>query len=232
MAHLLLVEDDDLLRDGVSEALTQAGHVVETVGDGLAAQERLAQQSYDALLLDLGLPRLDGMGLLRWTRQRFEELPVMILTARVGVDSRVEGLQAGADDYLTKPFDNAELTARVQALLRRARLPAVHTADAAQTETQHTDSGLRIDADMPRAWLHDQAIDLTQREWALLRLLHEHLNQVVSREAVAATWQHDPVELANSNALEVYIHRLRRKLQDSGLSIRNIRGLGYMMERT
>jgi two-component system OmpR family response regulator len=230
MAYLLLVEDDDLLRDSLSELLTQAGHRVETAVDGIFAQTQLQSNNYDAVLLDLGLPRLDGMGLLQWIRQRFEGLPVMILTARVSVDDRVEGLMAGADDYLSKPFEIAEFMARLSALLRRARLPAIDLSEETASPTSPP-TRLRIDPHMPRAWVQDKAVELTQREWELLQLLYTHLNQVVSREAVTVAWQSESGETLVSNALEVYIHRLRRKLQDSGLGIRNVRGLGYMMEK-
>jgi DNA-binding response OmpR family regulator len=160
-------------------------------------------------------------------RQRWPTLPVLILTARDGVEDRVAGLNAGADDYLTKPFNLDELLARVQAMLRRANLPA-------HANTHTAPNTLRIDTDMPRAWWGEQAIDLTQREWELLRLLWTHLGQVVSREAVLAAWQTpdgDNTPLA-SNALEVYVHRLRRKLGDAPLNIRNVRGLGYLLETT
>lgn len=232
MAHLLIIEDDDLLRDGLSDLLRQAGHTVHSSADGLAAQTVLNAQAIDAVLLDLGLPKLDGMSLLRWIRQRFESLPVMILTARAGVEDRVEGLSEGADDYLTKPFNNAELTARVQALLRRARLPAFGTGATASEASAPPDAtpGLQLDSQLPRAWVNGQPTDLTQREWELLNLLHQRLNQVVSREDVATAWQNDSAEPTASNALEVYIHRLRRKLTGSGLNLRNVRGLGYMLE--
>ncbi|MEP6588547.1 MAG: response regulator transcription factor [Polaromonas sp.] len=228
MAHLLIIEDDELLRDGLTDLLKQTGHTVCNSADGLAAQTLLNEQVIDAVLLDLGLPKLDGMSLLRWIRQRFENLPVMILTARDGVNDRVEGLLEGADDYLTKPFNNAELTARVQALLRRARLPAFNTETRAITPD--ATQCLQIDSQLPRAWIFGQVHDLTQREWELLTLLHQRLNQVVSREDVASVWQHESAEPTASNALEVYIHRLRRKLLGSGLNIRNVRGLGYMLE--
>lgn len=227
MAHLLIIEDDDLLRDGLSDVLRQAGHTVHSSADGLAAQAMLNEQAFDAVLLDLGLPKLNGMSLLRWIRQRFESLPVMILTARAALEDRVEGLSEGADDYLTKPFNNAELSARVQALLRRARLPAFSTDTSAPLDAT---PGLQIDSQLPRAWVNGQATDLTQREWELLNLLHQRLNQVVSREDVALAWQNEAAEPTASNALEVYIHRLRRKLTGSGLNIRNVRGLGYMLE--
>jgi DNA-binding response OmpR family regulator len=227
MAHLLIVEDDDLLRDGLTDLFRQAGHTVDHCADGLSAQTLLSEHVVDAVLLDLGLPKLDGMALLQWLRQRFESLPVMILTARDGVDDRVEGLMAGADDYLTKPFNNAELSARMQALLRRARLPAFQSG---VNEARDTPQALDIDPDLPRMRINGQATDLTQREWELLRLLHQHLNQVVSRDDVAVAWQSESAEPTASNALEVYIHRLRRKLNGSGLNIRNVRGLGYMLE--
>ncbi|PIT77793.1 response regulator transcription factor [Limnohabitans sp. B9-3] len=227
MAHLLIVEDDDLLRDGLTDLFRQAGHTVDHCADGLSAQTFLSDHVVDAVLLDLGLPKLDGMALLQWLRQRFESLPVMILTARDGVDDRVEGLMAGADDYLTKPFNNAELSARMQALLRRARLPAFQSS---VLDDQDTKQALEIDPNLPRMRIHGQATDLTQREWELLRLLHQRLNQVVSRDDVAVAWQSESAEPTASNALEVYIHRLRRKLTGSGLNIRNVRGLGYMLE--
>lgn len=229
MAHLLIIEDDDLLRDGLTDLLRQAGHTVHNCADGLAAQGFLQEHVVDAVLLDLGLPKLDGLSLLRWIRQRFESLPVMILTARAGVDDRVEGLVEGADDYVTKPFNNAELSARVQALLRRARLPAFNTEAKASALPDAT-PGLQIDSQLPRAWVNGQVTDLTQREWELLNLLHQRLNQVVSREDVASAWQNESAEPTASNALEVYVHRLRRKLAGSGLNLRNVRGLGYMLE--
>jgi DNA-binding response OmpR family regulator len=227
MAHLLIAEDDELLRDSLRTIFTQAGHEVSTCVDGDQTWAALQAEAFDAVVLDLGLPYLDGFQVLARLRQRWPTLPVLILTARDGVEDRVTGLNAGADDYLTKPFNLDELLARVQAMLRRANLPAhANTSTAANT--------LRIDTDMPRAWWGEQAIDLTQREWELLRLLWTHVGQVVSREAVLAAWQTpdgDNTPLA-SNALEVYVHRLRRKLGDAPLNIRNVRGLGYLLEPT
>jgi DNA-binding response OmpR family regulator len=228
MAHLLIVEDDELLRDGLSAQLTQAGHRTTTAEDGEIALARLAADAFDGVVLDLGLPKIDGLSVLRQLRQRTPALPVLILTARDGIEDRVEGLNAGADDYLTKPFNRDELLARLQAMLRRASLPAFGPAPA-MGPGHHA---LRLDPDVPRAWLGDEVIDLTQREWALLDLLVRHSGQVVSREDVLAVWQSEPGEAGGvaSNALEVYVHRLRRKLAGSPLNIRNIRGLGYMLE--
>ena len=226
MAHLLIVEDDDLLRDALAAQLRQAGHSTDSAADGLAAREQLESTRFDGVILDLGLPLLDGMDVLRWIRQRLLALPVLILTARDSIEDRVQGLNAGADDYLTKPFIMAELQARLEALLRRSRLPAFGGSLQVAAGT----SQLRVDASLPRAWLGEEAMELTQREWALLQLLVANAGQVVSREDVLSVWQSEAVDGQGSNALEVYVHRLRRKLADSSLSIRNVRGLGYMLE--
>ncbi len=229
MAHLLIVEDDELLRDALSAQLKMAGHTVTPVADGAQAQSLLESTRCDAVILDLGLPKVHGMEVLRWIRQRLAALPVLILTARDGVDDRVQGLNAGADDYLTKPFNMAELQARLQSMLRRARLPAF----GGTLELPANSLGrLRLDAKLPLAWLGEEPLELTQREWMLLSLLVANAGQVVSREDVLAAWQGEPGEAgaAGSNALEVYIHRLRRKLVDTELNIRNVRGLGYMLE--
>ncbi|HSO46203.1 MAG TPA: response regulator [Rhodoferax sp.] len=230
MSSLLIIEDDELLRDGLCAQLAQAGHSVMAAADGEAAQTLLETQRFDGVVLDLGVPRISGMDLLRWVRKRLPALPVLILTARDGIDDRVQGLNAGADDYLTKPFDMAELQARLGAMLRRARLPAF--GGSLELANGHGARPLRVDAHVPQAWLGDEALELTQREWALLSLLVTHAGRVVSREDVLETWQSEPGEpgALASNALEVYIHRLRRKLVDSGLNIRNVRGLGYMLE--
>jgi DNA-binding response OmpR family regulator len=229
MAHLLLVEDDELLRDGLCAQLTHAGHQVSAATDGAQAQRWLESHRFDAVVLDLGLPVVDGITVLRWIRQRLAALPVLVLTARDGVDDRVQGLNAGADDYLTKPFSMDELLARLAAMLRRSRLPAFGGSLEVQISVAKR---LRLDPALPVAWLDDELMELTHREWSLLSLLVKHMGQVVSREDVLAVWQSAPAEGAGggSNALEVYVHRLRRKLQGSGLGIRNVRGLGYMLE--
>lgn len=231
MAHLLIVEDDELLRDGLSAQLTQAGHRTTTAEDGAAALQHLKAGAFDGVVLDLGLPKVDGLSVLRQLRQTMPALPVLILTARDGVEDRVEGLNAGADDYLTKPFNRDELLARLQSMLRRASLPAFGSGAAAASEPAGPNT-LRLDPTLPRAWLGDEVIDLTQREWALLDLLVRHSGRVVSREDVLEAWKGEPGEAGGvaSNALEVYVHRLRRKLAGSTLNIRNIRGLGYMLE--
>ena len=150
------------------------------------------------------------------------------LARRDSIDDRVEGLNAGADDYLTKPFDMKELQARIDALLRRARLPAFGgTLQIAAGEGRF----LRLDPQLPLAWLGDSMLEVTQREWSLLSLLVARAGQVVSREDVLAVWQNDAADatISGSNALEVYVHRLRRKLAATTIQIRNVRGLGYTL---
>ena len=232
MAHLLIVEDDELLRDALGSLLGQAGHQVSMAPDGESALAQLAGGNFEGVVLDLGLPRIDGLSVLQRLREQLPTLPVLILTARDGVEDRVAGLNAGADDYLTKPFSGDELKARLQSMLRRAKLPAFGHAAASAAASADRAPMLRIDPQLPRAWLLDDAVELTQREWELLALLLNRQGQVVSREDVWAAWQSqagDATGLA-SNALEVYVHRLRRKLVHPALNIRNIRGLGYMLE--
>jgi len=230
MAQLLIAEDDELLRDALQTQLTQAGHAVAVAADGQVALDMMTRSAYDALVLDLGLPKVDGLEVLRRLRERMPALPVLVLTARDGVEDRVAGLNAGADDYLTKPFSREELLARLQAILRRSRLPAYGPSPAEPVPP--SDETLRVDPELPRAWLGNEVIDLTQREWELLDLLVRHTGRVVSRDDVLAAWQADAGDAGGvaSNALEVYVHRLRRKLSGSRLNIRNIRGLGYMLE--
>ena len=230
MAHLLIVEDDELLRDALGSLLGQAGHQVSMAPDGESALAQLRDSRFEGVVLDLGLPRIDGLTVLQRLRVQLPTLPVLILTARDGVEDRVAGLNAGADDYLTKPFNGDELKARLQSMLRRSKLPAFGQSVAPAGGGLRP--LLRVDTEVPRAWLQDGMVELTQREWELLALLFRRQGQVVSREDVFAAWQSGSGEAGAmaSNALEVYVHRLRRKLAHPALHIRNIRGLGYMME--
>lgn len=230
MPHLLLVEDDDLLRDGLAAQLTHMGHTITVASNGAVAVHVVDTARFDGVILDLGLPLVDGMQVLSHIRQHHAALPVLILTARDGVEDRVAGLNAGADDYLTKPFIMAELQARLAAMLRRSQLPAFDGSRATE--------GLRVHASEPRAWIAlaqgETELDLTQREWSLLSLLVVNQGKVVGREEVLARWRQDdgPGQSAetDNNALEVYIHRLRKKLEGSRLAIRNVRGLGYLLD--
>ena len=238
MATLLIVEDDALLLDALAGQLKQLEYGVCTAGSVAQAQALLQTQAVDGIILDLGLPGgADGMELLTWARAHITGLPVLILTARDGVDDRVQGLNAGADDYITKPFHMQELQARLQAMLRRARQPAFTQASSATGGPSTAIGPLVLDHAGQAASLDGAPLELTQREWELLELLVNRCGEVVTRDDVLAAWRAGPPEPGqataaplNSNALEVYVHRLRRKLDASSLVIRNIRGLGYMLE--
>ncbi|WP_447745821.1 response regulator [Pseudomonas nicosulfuronedens] len=217
--RILLAEDDQLLGDGIRAGLGLEGDTVDWVNDGVAAEHALATDEFDLLVLDLGLPRKDGLEVLRGLRRRGNLTPVLILTARDKVADRVAGLDAGADDYLTKPFDLDELLARVRALTRR------HTGRAAPL-LQHGE--LALDPATHQVSLAGSPVDLAPREYALLRLLLEQRGKVLSRTRLVEAlygWDGD----LESNAIEVHIHHLRRKL-GNGL-IRTVRGIGYGIDR-
>ena len=219
--NLLLAEDDAILSDALSAQLRDAGFTVEHAPNGAVAEFLLLKQSFDLAVLDLGLPLVDGLTVLKRVRAAKPHLPVLVLTALDSLDSRVAGLNAGADDYLTKPFDFPELEARLRALLRRSR------PSGATTEL----GGLLFDRDARRATVQGDSLDLSPREWMLLDLLLSQRDRVVTKEQINQAWATERSE-ANSgnNAIEVYIHRLRRKLERSGLAIRTVRGLGYLLE--
>ena len=230
MPHFLVVEDDTILLDALTSKLSQCGYQVSTATTGLEAQKLLQEHKFDGLVLDLGLPLLDGMELLRWLRQRDETLPVMVLTARINIEDRVAGLRAGADDYLIKPFAMAELKARIEALLRRSNLQAPVAVLAPQDSS--APPVLRLDPVGRSAWLQNQELELAPREWTLLRLLTEHFGNAISRAQIIAASEQDADAAANlmqTNTPEVYIHRLRKKLEHSPVTIRTVRGLGYML---
>jgi len=217
--RLLLVEDDPLLGNGVEVGLKQAGFTVDWARDGRAAQLALAATEYEAVVLDLGLPRIDGMALLAQLRRQGRDLPVLVLTARDAVADRIAGLEAGADDYLVKPFDLAELVARLRALLRRAHGRSV-------SEIRHGD--LVVQPHSLTVRRGEQTIALSARECAILVDLLEHRGTALSRARLEESlygWN----EEVESNAVEVHIHNLRRKL-GAGL-IRTLRGVGYLISR-
>ncbi|MDB5860228.1 MAG: family transcriptional regulator [Ramlibacter sp.] len=213
--RLLLVEDDAMIGRAVRQGLGGAGFTVDWVTDGRAAELALANGVYDLALIDLGLPAKDGMALLRELRERRDRLPVLIVTARDSVADRIAGLNAGADDYVLKPFDLDELVARVRALLRR------HAGGAAPL----LESGsLTLDPVRREVRRNGQEIQLSAREFALLEALMQRPGAVLSREQLEDTvygWG----EEVGSNAVEVHLHNLRRKLGPD--SIRNVRGVGY-----
>ncbi|ANI18613.1 MULTISPECIES: response regulator [Pseudomonas] len=217
--RILLAEDDPLLGDGIRAGLGLEGDTVDWVTDGVAADQALATDEFDLLVLDLGLPRRDGMEVLRGLRKRGDMTPVLILTARDKVADRVAGLDAGADDYLSKPFDLDELLARVRALTRR------HTGRA-QPLLEHGE--LRLDPATHQVSLGGEPVELAPREYALLRLLLEQRGKVLSRTRLVEALYGWDGEL-ESNAIEVHVHHLRRKLGNE--LIRTVRGIGYGIDR-
>lgn len=224
--NLLLAEDDHLLADGLTTQLRQAGFTVEHAPNGAVAEFLLLKQPFDLAILDLGLPLVDGLTVLKRTRAVKPELPVLILTALDSLDDRVAGLNAGADDYLSKPFDFPELEARLRALLRRSR-----ASGPTSTDMGH----LSFSRDTRRASVRGESLELSPREAMLLDLLLTHRDKVITKDQINAAWATDRSAEANTstggnNAIEVYIHRLRRKLEHSGLAIRTVRGLGYLLE--
>ena len=220
--NLLLAEDDALLADALTVQLRRAGFTVEHAPNGPVAEYLLMRQAFDLAILDLGLPMMDGLTVLKRLRAAKPHLPVLVLTAMDGLESRVAGLNAGADDYMTKPFDFPELEARLRALLRRAQ-PAM---GASELEVGR----LSLSRDARRASVDGTALDLSPREWTLLDLLASNLDRVVAKEQIAQAWGTEGGEAAGGNSTEVYIHRLRRKLDGSALVIRTVRGIGYLLE--
>jgi two-component system response regulator QseB len=217
--RILLVEDDELLGDAAKAGLSQYGYTVDWLKDGESAKLALKNESFDLVVLDLGLPKLSGLGLLRDVRASGNPNPVIILTARDTVEDRVKGLDCGADDYLTKPFDMDELTARVRALIRRSS----GRADA----TIHY-RNIELDPAAHSVTLDGEEVNVPRREFALLQKLLENSGHVLSREQLMQSvygWEED----VDSNALEVHIHNLRKKL--NATFIRTIRGVGYMIEK-
>lgn len=219
--RILIAEDDPVLADGLTRALRQADYAVDCVGAGDQAERALLAQNYDLLILDLGLPKLDGFELLRRLRHRGSRVPVLVLTARDTLDDRVKGLDLGADDYLTKPFDLPELEARVRALIRRG-----HSGGSSIL----THGALKLDTAGRRATLNGVPLDLSARELGVLEVLMHRSGRVVNKEQLAEQlygWD----EEVGANAIEVYVHRLRRKLEPAGVIIRTIRGLGYLLDK-
>ena len=221
--HLLLVEDEPRLARAVKRALQEEGHVVDWVADGLDAFEQAQTESYDALLLDVMLPGLSGLDIARRLRAEGSTTPILMLTARDAVPDRVAGLDAGADDYLVKPFALSELLARVRAMGRRV-------TGSPGDQLSLRVAGLELDLRRHEAVRDGKRIELTAKEFALLELLMRHPGQVLTRtQLLDRVWSYDtPVE---SNVLETYIHYLRNKV-DRGFDrqlIRTVRGAGYSL---
>jgi len=217
--RLLLVEDDELLGDGIQTGLRQEGHNVEWLKDGKLAETALLEQQFDAVVLDIGLPRMSGLEVLKSIRSAGVNTPVLILTARDAVEDRIKGLDSGADDYLTKPFDLNEITARLRALVRRSSGRSTPTI---------THGNITLDPAAHAVTLKGKPVTLSRREFALLHTMLDHRGKVISRQQIIEAlygWN----EEIDSNALEVHIHHLRRKFGNN--FIRTIRGVGYMIDK-
>ena len=218
--RVLLVEDDELLGDGLRTGLIQYGYAVDWLKDGSSADQALKTESFDLVVLDLGLPKLSGITVIQNLRARGQTMPVLILTARESVEDRVKGLDSGADDYLTKPFDLDELCARLRALQRRF---------SSRAEPLLVHENISLDPASHTVTLHGETINVSRREFALLHKLLENSGRVLSREHLTQSlygWGED----VDSNALEVHIHNLRKKFGQT--FIRTIRGIGYMIDKS
>lgn len=220
--RILLVEDDVMLAETVMRALTQSAHAVDMARTGNEADQALMSGDYDLVLLDVGLPQINGFEVLRRLRARRSTVPVLMLTVNDTPDDLVTGLDLGADDYLTKPFRLSELEARVRALIRRSHATA-------SSDLVH--GRLRLDMAARRLFLDEQPVELSVRELAVIELLLLREGKVVTKQQIVDHlygWE----DVSTSNAVEVFIHRLRRKLENSGLNIATVRGMGYLVEKS
>lgn len=220
--QLLLAEDDVIFADGLIAQLTAAGFTVEHAPDGPVAQFLVSRQHFDIVILDIGLPMIDGLAVLKKIRAERPGLPVVLLTALDKLDSRIAGLNAGADDYITKPFDVHELVARLHAVLRRFKVGIANGEVGV--------GGLVFDRSARRVVVNGEPVELSPREVLLLELLLLRVDQVVTKDDIVAAWSQTGAEVGAGNSSEVYIHRLRRKIEGTGLSIRTVRGVGYLLE--
>ena len=220
--RILIAEDDQVLADGLLRTLRASGAATDHVATGTEADAALmTSDGFDLLILDLGLPRMHGLEVLRKLRARGSKLPVLILTAADSVEQRVQGLDAGADDFMAKPFDLAELEARVRALLRRG----MGTASSA---IQH--GPLTYDQISRMVSIDGRVVDLSAREMGLLEVLLQRAGRLVSKEQLVdhlCQWGDE----VSHNAIEVYIHRLRKKIEKGPIRIATVRGLGYCLEK-
>jgi DNA-binding response OmpR family regulator len=218
--RILLVEDDRQLAEGLRKALASSDFAVDCIGDGAQADGVLRTDSFDLVVLDLGLPGLDGLTMLRRLRARQVQTPVLVITARGDVAAKVEGLDQGADDYLSKPFALTELEARVRALLRRSQGRATGLIECGT---------LVLDTRARRASIGGADLELPRRELCLLEILMTRAGNVVSKEQIASQLFSFDDEVG-PNAIEIYVSRLRKKLRPAGIEIRTIRGLGYLLQ--
>ena len=219
--RILIAEDDPVLADGLTRSLRNSEYAVDCVHDGSAADHALSAQTYDLAIIDLGMPKMDGFEVIKRLRRRAATPPVLILTAHDALQQRVRGLDLGADDYMTKPFELPELEARVRALIRRS---------VSGGNSLIINGKLHLDVTGRRVTVDGQPLDLSARELGVLEVLMLRSGRVVSKDQLAEKlygWDED----VGTNAIEVCVHRLRKKIEPSGVEVRTIRGLGYLMEK-
>lgn len=214
--RVLIAEDDVTLQKGLHHVLSSAGHQVVAVSDGAHADVLLSTEAFDLVVLDLGLPRMEGLTVLQRLRRKQKSLPVLILTARDRSEERVKGLDAGADDYMTKPFDLPEFEARVRALLRRGQGTTLQIGN------------FEWSRDTRQAHIGGNKLRFSKNELAILEALAQTPGRIVSKESLAQRFDSDRA-LDNDNMVEVYIHRLRKKLEGSGAEVKTVRGMGYVL---
>jgi two-component system, OmpR family, response regulator QseB len=216
--RLLLVEDDEILGDGIKAGLTMEGYAVDWVMDGNLANEALKTNSYELVVLDLNLPGLEGMEVLKELRKRKDETPVLVLTAKDTVDDRIQGLDTGADDFVTKPFELSEVCARLRALARR---------QSGRSVPQIEHQGVLLDPASHVVTVKNKRIDLSQKEFGILNFLMSNIGRVISRARIEEALYSWGSEI-ESNSVEVHIHHLRKKL--GAKFIRTVRGVGYIID--
>ncbi|MCD2449245.1 response regulator [Methylicorpusculum oleiharenae] len=216
--RLLLVEDDEILGDGIKAGLTMEGYAVDWVMDGNLANEALKTNSYELVVLDLNLPGMEGMEVLKELRKRKDETPVLVLTAKDTVDDRIQGLDSGADDFVAKPFELSEVCARLRALARR---------QSGRSVPQIEHQGVLLDPASHVVTVKNKRIDLSQKEFGILNFLMSNIGRVISRARIEEALYSWGSEI-ESNSVEVHIHHLRKKL--GAKFIRTVRGVGYIID--
>ncbi len=219
--RILIAEDDQVLADGLLRSLRSSGYAVDHVASGTEADAALSSHEFDLVILDLGLPKMHGLEVLKRLRGRSVVTPVLILTAADSIEERVKGLDLGADDYIAKPFSLQELEARVRALARRGM-------GTASSIIKH--GPLTFDQTGRVAYINDQMVELSARELSLLEVLLQRVGRLVSKDQLVERLCEWGDEVSN-NAIEVYIHRLRKKIEQGPIRIATVRGLGYCLEK-
>lgn len=220
--RILLIEDDRTLSEGICEGLCGEGYAVDVLDAAESAELALRLTAYDLAIVDIGLPGMSGLELVRRLRQDGNDVAILILTARDGLDDRIQGLDLGADDYMVKPFHLTELYARIRVLLRRRNGARSAVLKLGQ---------IRLDQSTHQASANDKPLELTQREWELLQQLMLCSPNVLSKKKLAESLSDWSNELT-SNAVEIYISRLRSKIANCGVEIRTVRGIGYRLDES